>query len=91
MVAAGAGSEIVPFSNWRQRALSYAAANPRSSLARIATVLDGCDEKSVADMSATLPLVQHVFGGSDHVAPLVDDELVGKYLDRMHALQQAQV
>lgn len=91
MVAAGAGSEVVPFSIWRQRALSYAAAHPTSSPARIATVLDGCDEQSVAEMFGTLPLGQHVFGGSDHVAPLVDDELVGKYLDRIHAAQQARV
>jgi hypothetical protein len=46
MVAAVAANGTMPFSDWRRLALTYASANPTSSLARIAAVLDGCDEEA---------------------------------------------
>ncbi|VUC26092.1 unnamed protein product [Clonostachys rosea] len=92
MVAAGAANGPIPFSDWRQRALTHASAHPTSSLARIATVLDGCDEEALAAMFGTLPLGQNILDGiksNNHSAPLVGIQFVKNYLDRISAVSQS--
>ena len=81
--AASGGVEIVPFAEWRQRALAYAAAHPTSSLARIAAVVDGLTEESTAAMIGSLPVGEHVFGGDHYPPPPVDEQFVRNYVDRI--------
>ncbi|WP_378733236.1 amino acid adenylation domain-containing protein [Nocardia brasiliensis] len=83
--AAVGGVEVVPFAEWQQRALAYATANPTSSLARIAAVLDGLTEASAAAMLEGLPVGEHVFGGDLYPSPPVDEQFVRKYVDRIDA------
>jgi thioester reductase-like protein len=90
MIAVGDSGELIPFIEWRQRALAYSAAYPTSSLARIAAVLDGCDETSVTAMFGTLPLGQHVFGGSDYAVPLVSHDFVRRYLSRIYIAKRGE-
>ncbi|GAA5086085.1 hypothetical protein GCM10023319_32690 [Nocardia iowensis] len=80
------GVEVVPFAEWQQRALAYATANPTSSLARIAAVLDGLTEASAAAMLEGLPVGEHVFGGDRYPSPPVDEQFVRKYVDRIDAV-----
>ncbi|CAD6592399.1 MAG: hypothetical protein ASARMPRED_006249 [Alectoria sarmentosa] len=81
------GHELLPFTQWRQRALAYAAAHPTSSLARIAAVVDGLTNESAASaMLKGLPAGEHVFGGDVYPAPLVNEQLVRRYRDRIDAV-----
>ena len=78
---------LLPFAQWRQRALAYAAAHPKSPLARIAAVVDGLtDERAAFAMLTGLPTGEHVFGGDVYPAPLVDEQLVQRYQDRIDAV-----
>ncbi|CAH0033271.1 unnamed protein product [Clonostachys rhizophaga] len=88
LIAAGAAKGTMPFLDWRDKALSHASAHPTSSLARIATVLDGCDEAAVAAMFGTLPLGPNVLDGnrrSGHSTPLVGVQFVENYLNQISA------
>jgi hypothetical protein len=81
----GEGHELLPFLEWQQRALDYAAAHPKSPLARIAAVVDDlADEEAAAGMLKGLPTGGAVFGGDVYPAPLVDEQLVRKYRDRIN-------
>ena len=88
--AAGGGAEIVPFDEWRQRALACAAADPRGSLARIAALVDGLTQEGLADMFAALPVGEAVFGGDDHPSPPVDEQFVKNYVHRINAAYRAE-
>lgn len=80
----GEGLELVPFLEWRRRALDYAAAHPKSPLSRIAAVVDDlADQKAAASMLKCLPTGNAVFGGDVFPVPLVDKQLVRKYRDRI--------
>ena len=84
--AAGGGSaEVVPFDEWRSRALEHAAARPTGSLARIAAVLDGLTSESMVYMLSGLPAGLHVFGGEDHPAPPMDADFARIYRQRIDA------
>ena len=89
MVAAGAANGPIAFSDWRQKALYYAASNSTSSLARIATILDDCDEEALAAMFSSLPLGPNILGrnnsesSDDSAAPLVGHQFVRNYLNRI--------
>ncbi len=83
--AASGGAEIVPFAEWRRRALAYAAAHPTSSLARIAAVVDGLTEESAVSMLESLPVGEHVFGGEQYPSPPVGEQFVRNYVDRIDA------
>lgn len=94
MTAAGAAKETIPFSDWREKALSHASAHPTSSLARIATVLDDCDEEAVAAMFGTLPLGPNILDGNrgrGHSTPLVDLQFVENYLNQISAASRSKV
>ena len=87
--AAGAnsGHDLLPFTKWREQALAHATAYPKSSLARIAAVLDGLTDAGAASaMLKGLPAGEHVFGGDVYPAPLVDKQLVRRYWDRINAV-----
>lgn len=77
--------ELVPFLEWQRRALDYAAEHPRSPLARIAAVVDGlADEEAAAAMFKPLPTDKSsVLGGDVYPVPLVDQQLVRRYRDRI--------
>ncbi|KAF2469221.1 nonribosomal peptide synthetase 7 [Lindgomyces ingoldianus] len=88
MSAASAGQEIVPFSTWRERALTYAAANLKSPLARIAAVLDGLtDGQSAAAMVTGSSIGEHVFGGDVYPVPLIDEHSARNYVRRIDAVR----
>jgi polyketide synthase 12 len=78
-------AEIVPFDQWRERALAYATTHPRSSLARIAAVVDGLTPESMAYLLEGLPVGEHAFGGEDYPCPPIDAQYVGTYVDRINA------
>jgi thioester reductase-like protein len=83
MGAASQGQGILPFGEWRQRALAHAAANPTSSLARIAAVVDILTEDSAAAMIGASPVGRHVLGGTDYPVPPVDREYADRYISRI--------
>lgn len=85
MGSASGDKKTVLFSEWHRRALEYAAANPRSSLARITTILDGyTDETADALLKGSL-VGKHVFGLDVYPAPLFDEEYANKYLSCINA------
>ncbi|PFH56609.1 hypothetical protein XA68_16258 [Ophiocordyceps unilateralis] len=88
MIKAGAGRMIVPFPDWRDQALATAGASEKGPLARIAVVLDNCTDENAAAMFGAPPVGQHVLGGNDFPVPPVDDESVGKYINRIFLAQQ---
>ncbi|PVH94151.1 polyketide synthase [Periconia macrospinosa] len=87
--AAGGGGggrgEIVPFSEWRDRAMGFVARNPESHLGRIAVVIEACsEEKSAAEMFKPAFVGPRVLGGADmYPAPVVSLEIVRKYVERI--------
>lgn len=86
MLNGGGGGNLVSFAAWQERALAYAAEHPRSSLARIATVIEGLrDETAAAMMLKGLPTGANVFGGDVYPAPEVDTQLVRNYFRMIDA------
>lgn len=80
----GKGHELLPFLEWRQRVLDYAAAHTESPLARIAAVIDDlADKEATAGMLKGSPTRCTVFGGDVYPAPLVDEQVSRKYRDRI--------
>ncbi|WP_369690767.1 beta-ketoacyl synthase N-terminal-like domain-containing protein [Nocardia crassostreae] len=77
------GTEIVPFADWRDRALAHAAAHSASPLARIAAVVDGLTADEAAGMLAGMPVGEHVFGADRHPAPPIDEQYVRRYAHRI--------
>ena len=93
----GAGVQVgsVPFEQWKDDALAYAQANPKSAIARIAAVLDGLGVQSdLEQMFDCFPVGRQVFGGEVYPCPPVDARHVQPYVERivaaMPAAQQAQ-
>lgn len=86
MIASGAGEKILPFTEWKGEALNYAVMHPTSPLARIAAVLDGCNEDSIASLFRTPILGAHVLGGHDHPAPSTDAGSVSRYVNRIRSV-----
>lgn len=84
--AAGSGHSLVPFAQWRQQALAYAAAHRTGPLARIAALIDRlADEDEEAAMFKSVSPGRNVLGGKDYPAPLVDQNSLRRYLHRMGA------
>ncbi|WP_274563534.1 polyketide synthase [Streptomyces spiramyceticus] len=88
--AGGGGAEIVPFDEWRQRALAFAAGHPASPLARIAALVDGLTAEGLADMFAALPVGGAVFGAEDYPSPPIDEDFVRTYVDRINTSDRAE-
>ncbi|MER5968832.1 amino acid adenylation domain-containing protein [Streptomyces sp. NPDC002055] len=88
--AAGGGEEIVPFDEWRRRALAFAAGHPASPLARIAALVDGLTAEGLADMFAALPVGGDVFGAEDYPSPPMDEDFVRTYVDRISTSDRAE-
>lgn len=84
--ASGARTSL-PFSEWHRRALEYATAHPKSSLARIATIVDGFTDETAGTLMKGGPVGKHVFGLNVYPAPLLDEEYVQKYLDCINAVK----
>ncbi|MFC9998713.1 amino acid adenylation domain-containing protein [Nocardia sp. NPDC127526] len=84
LIGAVAGEvEVLPFAQWRDRALAHAAEHSASPLARIAAVVDGLTAEQAAAMLASLPVGEHVFGADRYPAPPIDEQYVRRYLDRI--------
>ncbi|KAI0006354.1 hypothetical protein F4779DRAFT_620711 [Xylariaceae sp. FL0662B] len=81
--ALSGGKEIVTFGTWKQQALDYATAHSTSSLARIAAVFDGYTDETAAGMFKGLPVGEHVFGGNEYPAPVINRRFINKYLNRI--------
>ncbi|CDR18215.1 type I polyketide synthase [Streptomyces iranensis] len=88
--AAGGGAEIVPFDEWRQRALEYAAEHRAGPLARIAALVDGLTAQGLVDMFAALPVGDAVFGAEDYPSPPIDEEFVRTYVHRINTSDRAE-
>lgn len=81
MGAASGGKANIPFSEWHRRALEYAAVHPKSSLARITTIIDGYTDETAGALMKGGPVSKHVFGLDVYPAPLFDEKYVHRYLD----------
>ncbi|KAI0903039.1 hypothetical protein F4823DRAFT_324557 [Ustulina deusta] len=80
IVSGGQGQSRLPFLEWQQRVMDYAAEYPRSSLARIATIIEDLPDEAAAAMMLTgLPTGTHVLGGDVYPAPEVNEQLVRNY------------
>lgn len=84
MMGAAGGQEVIPFDEWRDRALAHAAAHQTSPLARVAALIDGLTAESAAAMLKASTVGEHVFGGEHYPAPAVDEQSVQKYVDRIN-------
>lgn len=85
MGAASGDKDTILFSEWHRRALEHASAHPKSSLARITTILDGYTDETAGALMKGNPVGKHVFGLDAYHAPLMDEEYVHKYLDCINA------
>ncbi|GAW19803.1 hypothetical protein ANO14919_092940 [Xylariales sp. No.14919] len=85
MSTASGGKGIVPFSEWHRRVLEYARSHPKSSLARITTIVDGYTDETAGDLVKGNSVGQHIFGIDVYPAPVIDEEYIYKYLDRIKA------
>ncbi|KAK8101457.1 polyketide synthase [Apiospora kogelbergensis] len=83
--AGGPSQDRVSFTRWRQQALDYATSHPSSPLARIAAVLDQLSDTEAQEMFKRPPVGQHVLGGKSYPVPLVDEEVLRRYVDRINA------
>ena len=81
--AVGKDLESLPFPTWRQRALAHAAANPASSLAPIADILENSTEEAVVEIFKCPPVVTPFLGGEEFPVPSINEQSVRKYLRRM--------
>nr|AOO87090.1 polyketide synthase [Alternaria alternantherae] len=84
MAEASGDGQVVPFIKWKKRALDYAASFPRSSLARIAAVVDGLDNVSAAEMLKVPTVGDNVFGLDGCPNHPYDAEFACKYLERIN-------
>ena len=85
--AASGGKETISFSEWHGRALEYAAAHPKSSLARITTILDGYTDETAGALMKGGPVGKHVFGLNIYPAPSFDEGYAHKYLDCINTMK----
>nr|AQV04237.1 SwnK-like protein 1 [Slafractonia leguminicola] len=86
MGAASTGQEVIAFSEWRKRALTYAATHMKSPLARITSILDGAtDDKSAADMVKIPYPGRRFFETDKYPIPCMDEQFVRKYIDCINA------
>ncbi|KAK9778851.1 putative Polyketide synthase [Seiridium cardinale] len=79
-VASG-GKDVVAFSTWKQRALDHITTHSSSPLARISAIFDNYTEETAAGMFQGSPVGEHVFGGKDYPAPMVDEQFAQTYLN----------
>ncbi|KAK3300634.1 polyketide synthase [Chaetomium fimeti] len=83
-VSGGEPKEIIDFAIWKQRALDYAAEHPTSPLARITAVLDGFTAETAGGiMKSAFMVGEHVLGGDAYPVPLIDEQFVRGYCDRI--------
>ncbi|KAI1840727.1 hypothetical protein JX266_013072 [Neoarthrinium moseri] len=82
------GRDAIPFLTWRQQVLAYASTALNSAAARIATILDGCDEDIIASMFKTLPVGRHILSCDDFPVQLFGEHSVVKYLERIRATSE---
>ncbi|RYO94322.1 hypothetical protein DL766_000599 [Monosporascus sp. MC13-8B] len=89
--AVSGGKEIVTFSTWKQRALDYATGHPTSPLARITSVFDRYTDETAAGMFKGSSVGKHVFGSNDHPAPLMNEQFICTYLNRIKTVRISQL
>ncbi|RYP63027.1 hypothetical protein DL770_009479 [Monosporascus sp. CRB-9-2] len=89
--AVSGGKEIVTFSTWKQRALDYVAAHPTSPLARITSVFDSYTDETAAGMFKGSSVGKHVFGGNDYPPPLMNEQFIRAYLNRIKTVRISQL
>ncbi|KAF5022960.1 hypothetical protein F66182_4985 [Fusarium sp. NRRL 66182] len=88
MIGLASGNrETVLFSEWRRRAFEYAAAHPKSALARITAVVDGYTDETASHLFKGAPVGRHVLGRDLYPSPLIDEEYVLKYLSCISAVK----
>ncbi|MER6079721.1 amino acid adenylation domain-containing protein [Streptomyces sp. NPDC001833] len=90
MVGAVTGTgDLVPFDEWKQRALAFAAADTTSALARIAALVDGLTPDNLTLTFGAGLAGEHVLGGDDHPAAPFDEQFVERYVHRIIASDEA--
>lgn len=89
MTEASAGGEVVPFSEWQDRALDFVARHPKSHLGRISMVIEACTDKSAAEMFKPAFVGPHVLGGETCPVPLVSLQTARKYVERIVSAEEA--
>jgi len=71
------------FGAWKRQALEHANKQPTSPLARIAAVLDSYTDETAATMFKGSLVGENVFGNQQYPAPLIDEQFVSRYLERI--------
>ncbi|EEQ28107.1 polyketide synthase [Microsporum canis CBS 113480] len=88
MGVASGNKVTIPFSDWHRRALEYAIAHPKGSLARITTILDGYTDETAGALMKGSPIGKHVLGLDIYPVPLMDEGYVHKYLNCITAAKE---
>ena len=83
MAAVQGHQDVVPFIEWQKWALAYARARPKSSLARIATVVGILHDETAAGMLKGSTVGEHVFGIEADSVPPFNKQCVRRYLSRI--------
>ena len=86
--AGGAARELAPFGQWREKALAHAASDRTTSLARIASLIDGLSDKNAAAFVTGPKVGCDVLGLAIYPAPTVDARSVQRYVDRIAAARK---
>lgn len=89
MSSASGGKASIPFGEWHCRVLEYATIHPKSSLARIITIIDGYTDETAGTLVRGSPVGKHVFGRDVYPAPVFDEKYVQKYLSCITAAKAA--
>jgi len=79
------GQEMVelPFGEWKDTVLEYAALNQQCALARITAVLDNYTEGNAEDMFRGSVVGENVLGGDFYPAPQLGEEMLKRYLGKI--------
>jgi len=78
------GKEVIAFDTWKQRALDYARAHPKSSIARISAILDSHTGKTAATIfKGSFMVGKNILGGNKYPAPAIDEHYIRAYLSRI--------
>ncbi|KAI0393173.1 polyketide synthase [Xylariaceae sp. FL0594] len=85
--AGGSATETLPFNEWHRRALLYAAGHPKSSLARITTIIDGFEDDTAGQLVKGGQVGGRILGLDSYPAPSIDEEYVRRYVDCIKAVK----
>ena len=82
------GIELMPFNDWKIRALEYGATHSTSHLARIASIFYDYNNDNAASLFKGLPVGKDTLGNTVYPAPPLDQAFVRGYIDQLKTLSE---